>query len=54
LNYESGGAYTSLKKALGAKEKEAWDLTVRVDREVCSQEVDVMMNQQEKTKTEKF
>jgi putative transposase len=28
LNYESGGASTSLKKALGWREKEAWDLTV--------------------------
>jgi hypothetical protein len=54
LNYESGGASTSLKKALASMGKEAWDLTVRVDREVCSQEVDVMMNQQENTKTEKF
>jgi putative transposase len=28
LNYESGGASTSLKKALGWREKEAWGLTV--------------------------
>jgi len=28
LNYDSGGASTSLKKALGWREKEAWDLTV--------------------------
>jgi len=28
LNYDSGGASTSLKKALASREKEAWDLTV--------------------------
>jgi len=35
-NYESGGASTSLKKGLASREKEAWGLTVRVDRQVCS------------------
>ncbi len=35
-NYESGGASTSLKKALASREKEAWGLTVRIDRQVCS------------------
>jgi transposase len=29
LNYESGGGSTSLKKALGSREKEACGLTVR-------------------------
>jgi hypothetical protein len=42
LDYESGGSPTLLKKALASREKEAWGLTVRVARQVCSRALDVV------------